>query len=143
MNWGKGIVLAFIIFIAFIMYMVIKTVQQDIDLISDDYYAQELKYQDVIEAEKNTLPFRDSIHLTASGNSLQLKLPTAISREAVGEIYFFRPSDIALDKKIPMALDTSGIQIISTQQFASGMYIVKLNWQQGGKFYFFQHTIMI
>ena len=55
-NWGTGIVLAFIGFISFIMYFVVNMntdKKLDHDLVTEDYYKQELKYQNDIDKEKN------------------------------------------------------------------------------------------
>ena len=55
-NWGTGIVLAFIGFIAFIMYFVISmNINKDYqhDLVTDDYYKEELEYQNDIDKEEN------------------------------------------------------------------------------------------
>ena len=54
-NWGTGIVLAFIGFIAFIMYFVVSMStgdKYDHDLVVEDYYKAELEYQKDIDKEK-------------------------------------------------------------------------------------------
>ncbi|MCK5400025.1 MAG: FixH family protein, partial [Flavobacteriaceae bacterium] len=48
MNWGTGIVIAFIGFIAFIMFFVITmstNKKYEHDLVTEDYYKEELEYQ--------------------------------------------------------------------------------------------------
>ena len=53
-NWGKGIVVGMISFMAFILYMVI-TMSTDKkyshDLVTEEYYAKVMKYQTEIDAE--------------------------------------------------------------------------------------------
>ena len=47
-NWGTGIVIAFVLFISFILYFVIKTstdTTYEYDLVAKDYYKDELEYQ--------------------------------------------------------------------------------------------------
>ena len=47
-NWGTGIVLAFIGFIGFILYFVIRMSTDDSanhDLVTEEYYKKELSYQ--------------------------------------------------------------------------------------------------
>ena len=56
LNWGAGILLAFIGFISFIMYFIITMTTNsayDHDLVSENYYADELKYQNDIDKLKN------------------------------------------------------------------------------------------
>ncbi|MBK6730551.1 MAG: FixH family protein [Bacteroidetes bacterium] len=143
MNWGKSIVLAFVIFIGFIMYIVIRSAQESVDLVSEDYYNEELKYQDVIDAEINTLPFKDSIRIEQIAQTIEMEFPDEIIVDAEGEIYFFRPNDIKLDKKILLQTDVNGLQIIGADQFIPGMYVVKVNWNKNGKTYFYQQNIFL
>ena len=54
-TWGHGVVLMLGSFIAFILFMIIvfPNGQQNAELVSDDYYADELQYQQVIDAKNN------------------------------------------------------------------------------------------
>ena len=45
MNWGKSIVLAFVLFAVFIGVLVAVCVREDISLVSRNYYNEELDYQ--------------------------------------------------------------------------------------------------
>ena len=51
-NWGHGIILGLGSFIAFILFMIFifPDGQQNAEMVSDDYYAEELNYQEVIDA---------------------------------------------------------------------------------------------
>lgn len=49
-NWGKGIVLVYSLFVLGILYLVYQSKQQKLDLVYDDYYAQELMFQNQIDA---------------------------------------------------------------------------------------------
>ena len=64
-NWGTGIVLAFIGFISFILYFVITmstNKKYDHDLVTDDYYKQELEYQSDINKEKNAKTLNQNLN---------------------------------------------------------------------------------
>jgi len=54
MNIGKWIVVAFVLFAAFIGTLVVVCVRQDVSLVSRDYYRQELAYQNQIQRLNNT-----------------------------------------------------------------------------------------
>ena len=57
-NWGTGIVLAFVAFITFILYFVVLSFRDPAsnhDLVTDDYYQKELKYQDDLDAAKRAV----------------------------------------------------------------------------------------
>ena len=55
-NWGTGLAIGMFCFIGFIMFMVIKMSTDDkyeYDLVVEDYYGKELRFQQEIDAEKN------------------------------------------------------------------------------------------
>ena len=51
-NWGYKILLVYGLFVIGIMFLVFKSTQQKYDLVQKDYYADELKYQNVIDASQ-------------------------------------------------------------------------------------------
>ena len=52
MNWGARIALLYGGFVVLIVVLVTKSMREDFDLVSADYYNKELAYQNVIEAAK-------------------------------------------------------------------------------------------
>ena len=44
MNWGKGITIAIVLFMGFIISFVVRAFNRDSDLISDNYYEEGLAY---------------------------------------------------------------------------------------------------
>ena len=54
MNWGKSIVLAFILFAVFIGVLVFVCVREDVSLVSKNYYKDDLEYQSQIDRVRNT-----------------------------------------------------------------------------------------
>ena len=54
-TWGHGIALALLSFIGFILYLIFifPIGKQDSELVSENYYEDELDYQKVIDAKKN------------------------------------------------------------------------------------------
>ncbi|MGS0525195.1 FixH family protein [Zobellia nedashkovskayae] len=65
-NWGAGIVIAFGIFISFILFFVIRmTTSHDAnhDLVTEEYYKAELGYQKEIDAEQNAINSNEKVEL--------------------------------------------------------------------------------
>ena len=51
MNWGNGILLLLLVFIGLMVTLVTICVRQDdIHLVTENYYAEEIKYQEHIDA---------------------------------------------------------------------------------------------
>ena len=68
-NWGTGIVLSFVAFIIFILYFVYLAStdnKADHDLVTKEYYKEELNYQKEIDAGNNAQPYAASIKMVKS-----------------------------------------------------------------------------
>src|SRR5690606_2462534 len=100
-NWGTGIVLAFIAFISFIMYFVISmntNKKYDHDLVTEDYYKQELELQDEINKEINARELPQNIYWKKNSNGLVLVFPETLQAEKItGKVFLYRPSNKQFD----------------------------------------------
>ena len=100
-NWGTGIVLAFIGFISFIMYFIISMNVDDkynYDLVTEDYYAEELAYQEDIDKLKNSKDLTENISFTKSDEGLIISFPKNIDFNKIsGQVFLYRPSNKHLD----------------------------------------------
>lgn len=74
LSWGHGIAAALIGFIAFIGTLVYGTFQQRVDLSSEDYYAQEVEYDNEKLALEQGLAL-GPIDISIEGTQLRLELP--------------------------------------------------------------------
>lgn len=137
MNWGKKLTIVFILFAGMIIFMVVKSFQQNFDLVSDNYYEDELVYQERIDAESNAASFSNGIIFTMSPDSVILSMPAdGMTGFKSGTIVFYRASDAKLDVKKDLIIDSLGHQLFDRKQFVGGNYEVKLSWEASGKNYF-------
>lgn len=96
-NWGKAIILAFVLFISFIVYIVYGSMTTKVDLVAKDYYSKELKYQDDINKQNNTKGL--SISFSTANKMFRVQLPKSFKdSKTTGSLVFYRPSDAKLDK---------------------------------------------
>lgn len=92
MNWGKGITVAMIAFMSFIAVMIIILMSNKVDLVSEDYYQQEIVYGDEIIARNNWQNTYEPAVLSESESHLVIALPKI---EGVSEfnVDLRRPND--------------------------------------------------
>ncbi|KAB2813608.1 FixH family protein [Phaeocystidibacter luteus] len=93
-NWGHGITLFLLGFIAFIATLVYGTFQQRVDLTSEDYYAQEVSYDEEKRAIENGMSAGE-VDLIKSAQSLEIVLPEGDWSKI--SIKLLRPDNAALD----------------------------------------------
>ena len=136
-NWGTGILIGIIIFIVITVTMTVIFMNQDVNLVTDKYYENSLKYQDEIEKQSRTNSLNEEVKINFNGQELSILFPEDYKNKNIGgEIYFYRPSNPSLDFKLPLLLNEMGIQIIPTQRLEKGFWRLKLNWTMDGNGYY-------
>jgi len=134
MNWGHGIAIAIGAFIIVIMTMVVISVKMDgIELVTEDYYEKEIKYQDRINSQISaTLLDREVIVFDASSKELIFDLPKGT--EATLEL--FRPSDESLDQTLDFTVESEDKMIIRIDKLQKGYWKAQLHWEENGKVFY-------
>jgi hypothetical protein len=140
-SWGIKIILSFVIFATGIIIMVAISMSRTTDLVSENYYEQEIKYQDQIDVLKRSAELDKSISLSFTGNAVILK--TDYSKKLEGEIHFYRTSNAARDFVIPFNADSPGEQNIPASNLEKGLWRIKLNLNDGKEKFFVEKSIFI
>ena len=144
--WPYAIVAVFVLFAAYIGSMVYQAMQTDVNLVSADYYQQELVHQQRMDAVARTaaLPTPVQVRHDAASRRLTLQLPAALAGQAVqGQVHFFRPSDKALDFTLPLRPAADLRQLVNTSKMAPGFWRVQLDFTAGGQAYFLEQDLTL
>ena len=141
MDWGKGILLTIIGFVALIMTLVVISVRMDgIELVTENYYQAEINYQDRIDQESSALRLdRTVITYHSIDKNLVLDLPSGTN----GKLQLFRPSDATLDREIAVTALDSNLTSVSLKDLKSGYWKVQLSWIEAGKNYYEEKKITL
>jgi len=142
MNWGVRIVILYVGFVALIVTLIILSSSVNNELESKDYYAKELAYQDKIDATQNENKLTQTVNYEISGKQFILSLNSSqLNPSFSGLVFFYRPSEKALDKEYPIQFDKSGQQIIDLSKFKNGVYKVQISWENNSIKYYKEGTI--
>lgn len=130
MDWGKGILLTIIAFVGFIMTLVVISVKQDdIHLVTENYYEKEIKYQDQIDRESASARLdREVLVFDAQSKSILLDLPVGTK----GSLQLFRPSDARLDQELILDITEAGKTSVLLDKLKSGYWKIQLTWTEDG-----------
>ena len=143
MNFGGKIVILYLSFVALILTLVFSCFSMDVDLVSKDYYAQEINFQQKINATNNEKDLDKSISHSINKNNITLTIDSLLlSPDFKGEITLFRPSDSSKDVKIKMNFFNNE-QVIDGKQLIHGAYKLQLSWESNQKNYFKEEVIFI
>jgi hypothetical protein len=137
-NWGTGIAIFLFAFIVFILSFVYKTFtndKYDHHLVSDDYYKDEINYQQEIDALDNAKKLNTHVKIENTAQGIKITFPTD-NKIIEGTVQFQRASDIKLDLTIPINLENNTL-IIKDEKLVKGIYNVKIVWSANNTKYQF------
>ena len=144
LNWGHKLMLGFFLFAGMIAYLVYQSMHTRYDLVSKEYYKDELQYQQIIDGtnQANRLSSRPAVSQT--DNTIVIRLPHEMKQATVtGNIWFYCADNAQKDKKLPLQVNTDAVQTINSRQFSSGNYTVKINWEANGVKYYAETPVTI
>lgn len=143
-NWGTGIVIAFVLFISFIMYFVVNMIvndKYDHDLVTENYYQEELKHQEEIDKLKNAKVLEHNVSWEKTENGLEIKFPeNLVANKITGKVFLYRPSNQKLDSETTISL-SDNIMLIPKQKLLDGRWNIIVDWQYNGVSYLYKQDI--
>jgi hypothetical protein len=144
-NWGTGIVLAFIGFISFILYFIITmstNKKYDHELVTEDYYKQELEFQNDIDKEINAQKLVQNINWKKTDEGILITFPENFKIEDLtGKVFLYRPSNKQFDFETPISLSNHNL-LIPDKRLLDGRWNIKVDWQYNGKSYLYKKEII-
>lgn len=144
MSWGYRVTIITLSFVGFMSFLVVQAFRQNFDLVAEDYYARELKFQDQIDKQTNQNSLKDSISCTVLDKHLVVAFPAELSSQSIqGELYFFKSSDASKDLKLAIATNPGGVQIVDRSLLSQGYFHLQIDYTAGDKKYYSEKKILI
>ena len=110
--------------------MVSLSISQKVDLVSKDYYEQELQFQNKINLMDRTRLLSEQLSWQVQNDELVLDFPDQFKgQQTSGKVFFFRPSDAVLDKNFELQTGTLNTKSMSIKKLKSGLYKIQINWE--------------
>lgn len=137
-TWGHGIVVALGLFISFILYLIFifPIGKQNSELVTENYYEDELSYQKVIDAKKYAANLTAKPQYAQLPYGIRIAFPKDINNEnAKIEYYLYRTNDKTQDKTGSVQLDADNSFLIPKNFMIPGSYTLKVLWTKDGKDY--------
>jgi nitrogen fixation protein FixH len=138
MNWGKKIAIVYLSFVGFMGFLVWQCLQQDdIHLVSQDYYQKEIAYQDDIDQMNNTNKLSSQLRFEyfSENQIVKLNFPKE-SIGSAGKVKFYRPADARKDFTVNLNIVATETQSIPVSNLDRGLWVVKVSWRKDGKGYY-------
>jgi hypothetical protein len=144
LNWGHKLMLVFLVFVGMMSYLVYRCIKTNYDLVSPEYYKEELSYQQVIDGASRANQLGDKIHISQNGHEVVLQFPGEVQHTVVkGTAWFYYAPDAKRDRQIALNPNAAGQQTINSSQFVPGSYTVKIKWESKGQQYYTEEFVTI
>ena len=144
-NWGKGLVVGMICFISFILYFVIKMSTDDAyshDLVTEEYYAKEMVYQEEIDAETNTNNLAEKIESKKTSEGWLITFPESLDPAKIkGNVFLYRPSNQKLDFDSSIDLSSHNL-LIPDNNLIGGRWNITIEWTYDEKPFMYKEEIV-
>ena len=144
--WPLGIIITFAVFFAGTVGLVVMAVSQKVDLVSADYYEQELKFQGRIDRVERTrsAASQAAIAYDATARSISIALPPDQARHKVwGSVELYRPSAAGMDRTVGFDPDANGVQRLDATGMAPGLWRVRVTWTAEKLNYYLDQKVVI
>ena len=143
-NWGTAIVIAFAIFISFILYFVIHVQSDskyDNELVVEEYYKHDAKFGDEMARIQNAQDLAQKPVITNTADGITIVFPELFVPENIkGKVVFYRPSNKKFDFEVPL----SGSSLnVPKKKLLGGRWNINMEWQYEGKQYLTKEIIYI
>ncbi|NDA61355.1 MAG: hypothetical protein EBX50_04860 [Chitinophagia bacterium] len=144
MNWGRSLILVFVLFAAFMAYLVFRASNTHFDLVSKDYYKDELRYQDKINGLQHAAMLSSPVQMQINNQMLNIELPAEMKGKTIqGELWLYCKTDAGKDARIPIHVDSITSFSIQLSGRPPGTYLAKLHWESLQVPYDFEQEITI
>ena len=144
--WPVAILAAFALFISGTVVLIVIACSNPMDLVSADYYEQELQYQARLDQLKRTgeLGAQAAVDYVPAAQRITVRLPVShLGPDLVGNIVLYRPSAARLDRQVKLSPDPHAVQHLDASDLQPGVWKVHVLWSVGKRDYFIDQLIMV
>jgi nitrogen fixation protein FixH len=144
LNWKIIIATSYLAFVSGMVFLAIKSSEQNLDLVSENYYESAVNYQDVIDASNNAINAESKIVLKYMHDDKEFLISTeGVAKSISGTITFYKPDKASEDFKVEFKTDPSGNQVLPANTISHGNWKVDIDWNSDGKLFHDQKRIFI
>jgi hypothetical protein len=142
-SWGTGIAIFYSFFVIAMLVFVYAATNQDISLVSDTYYEEDLSYQVKLDKIQRTNQLKHIFELSIEQNStcISVTIPEELSHFK-GNMTLFHPAYASLDQAYPIENNAQHKQIIPVEKLKKGRWLVKIEGESEGKNYYHEAYLL-
>lgn len=144
-NWGWGIVIFLFIFVASILIRIYIANQQQINLVTPEYYPKGIAYEDDIKKKNNYKSLEQRLSVVQNNDNLIVTLPGRSKDHSMsGTVLVYHPANYEDDSLFTFQFDDSiRVLEIPISFMKRGVYEIQADWQEDSVFYYAVESIYV
>lgn len=144
-HWGYRIALVYALFVAAFVTLFVVSLQFKNELVTPDYYAEELKFQDKIEQMNRTNALVEQPVWNIEEQHITIKFPEELKTQVHNlKVELYRPSDSSKDKTYAFTgIDSNGKIELDKRDFINGRYRLQLSWNMNQLEYYKEGVVYL
>jgi hypothetical protein len=144
--WPLGIITVCSLFAAGTAGLIVMACSQKVELVSDDYYEKELKFQGQIDRAERTRreASQAAVAYDAAHHNITVSLPPGqVHGNVRGNVELYRPSAASMDRAMRLEPDASGVQRLDASALAPGLWKVRVSWTFDKRNYYLEQKVVV
>ena len=143
-SWGWRVTILYCGFVMLILFLVYKTTTVKDDLVTPDYYAKELKFQEHLDKEKRANKLKEPLSWSVGSQNISIKFPEDLGmKNTKADILFYNTAEAKKDLSISCTPDSTGVCKVSSEKLSRGIYEMQIDWSANGVSYYNEGVIKI
>lgn len=138
LNWGQSLAIVLFLFVVFIGSFVYKTLfvsDYDHALVSEEYYKEELHYQEEIDRLNNAKKLTKNVTIERNEKGITIQFPSNIDYKSItAQLKLIRNANTTFDIEKELKLDSLSY-LIPDKELVKGRYTLKLIWKSNENSY--------
>ncbi len=145
LDWGKGLFLAITVFVIGTLSVVSYLISLDFFLVTNEHYEEGVEYQQTIDQKLRAENLENPVLVVFDEEiqALRIVFPNDFVGKAQGDIKLYRPNNPEMDTKLPLNVNATGTQLISTAEMEKGKWVLSIEWEIDELSYLEEKTIVI
>ncbi len=143
-TWGTGLLITIIVFVSFFLSFLFFSLTQDVNLVSKDYYPDEIAYETKLQKIKNTNLLKEKITLEKKDDKIIIYFPKMKGNSIItGHINFYYIKNYRYDAKFKIETNSNLRQIFFVEKLKKGRYNIMIDWSFNNQNYFQEFKITL
>lgn len=140
-GWGWRVGLLYAAFVSMMVGLVMLCSRQKFDLVSKEYYKDEIAYQQVIDAGKKQAALTGDLVVHASSQIVTIEFPAEFKdRTILGTVQFYSAIDKEWDRSFEIAAQSNAMSV-DRAELQHTLYKMKVAYTVDGEHYYLENDI--